>query len=421
MERIALAVCLAVGLIVAGCRPVEKPLKRAERPSTVTPGPQSEADADGPLPESEPEAKPETDTEARAKTEAHAPRYSAERIAAAKELALQLGGKIKEDADGNVTLLDMAAGRSWVDDAQMQEILVFERLTSLTVEGPSITDFLVPRIAELQGLTSLAMHNTLIGDEGIGQLTGLKSLKTIDLRVAPMVSDASMQSLAAMPQLRAVRLIGGNVTDAGIATLLALPRLTELDVRNCRGVTIKGIELLAAKRSLRVLKIGGPKIDDDVLEVVGRMDHLTGLALDNCPITDAGMARLGKLPLVDLSLYQCPSVTDKGLGVLAGYNELCRLTLCDVGAKGAVLALLPHPQKLVSLNMAQSYITDAEVAHLGKMKNLKSLNLSETTITDAAVETLSKTTSLAQLILTQTRISDEGVARLRKALPNWVR
>ena len=91
-----------------------------------------------------------------------------------RRLATELGAKIKEDADGNVIALDMAAGRSWADDAQMEQILVFEKLQSLTLEGPGITDALVPRIAECENLTSLALRNTLIGDAGIAQLTGLE-------------------------------------------------------------------------------------------------------------------------------------------------------------------------------------------------------------------------------------------------------
>ncbi|NQT41216.1 MAG: Nramp family divalent metal transporter, partial [Planctomycetes bacterium] len=199
---------------------------------------------------------------------AESPKYSAEQLAAAETLATELKAKITKDADGNITAIDMAAGRSWANDDQMRTILVFEQLTALTLEGPDITDALAPRIAELTGLTSLAMRNTQIGDQGIAQLTGLKALRVIDLRAAPRVSDAAMQSLVALPELRAVRLIGGNVTDAGVETLLALPRLTELDVRNCRGVTGKGIGLLAAKKSLRVLKLGGSAIDDDSLALV---------------------------------------------------------------------------------------------------------------------------------------------------------
>ena len=383
-----------------------------EKPPVETPAPKTPRKAETARPDREPETKPEPDPEAAAPAQ----KYSAEQVAAAKQLAVDLGVVVKEDADSNVTTIDTAANRSWVNDSQMQQILVFPHLSSLTTEGTEITDALAPRIAEQKELTFLALRNTLVGDPGISQLTGLKQLKVIDLRVSPLVTDTAMQSLAKMTELRAVRLSGVNVTDKGIATLLALPRLTELDLRNCGKVTKAGIEQLAAKKSLRVLKVGGPDIDDAVLQIVAGMDNLTGLSLDNCNITDAGIARIGKLPLVDLTVYQCVSATDKGLEMLAGCGDLRQLTLRDVGAGGSALGLLPHPEKLVSLNMAQSRFTDGEAAHLAKMKNLESLNLSETAITDAVIDTLSRMTSLKQLTLTQTGISEEGMNRLRKTL-----
>jgi hypothetical protein len=208
------------------------------------------------------------------------------------------------------------------------------------------------------------------------------------------------------------------VTDAGVTALFQLPRLTELDIRNCTGVTKTGIQPLAGKDSLRVLKIGGTGIDDSVLGVVATLKQLTGLALDNCSITDAGIAQLDGLPLADLSLYQCAKVTDEGLSFLAGYDNLQRLSLGDVAAKGSALALLPAPEKLLSLKMAQSQITDQHVVHLARFTNLATLNLSETAITDAAVQTLARLTSLKDLTMTQTGVSREGITRLREALPD---
>ena len=418
-----LAVCLSLGISAIGCRRAEKAAAPTDKIPVVTAESESKTDSEvapgatAGLSSSDAAGcvRPDNFTDGQASS--NTPRYSEEQITAAKQLAGELGVVVKEDAGGNVILIDTAAGRSWVDDYQMQEILVFSGLTSLTVEGPSITNALAPRIAEQTSLVSLALRNTLLGDQGIARFTALNSLKVIDLRVSPMVTDAALKTLAKMPQLRAVRLTGCNVTDEGIATLLNLPHLTELDVRNCRGVTAAGIEKLTAGESLRVLKLGGPKINDRVLETVAKLNSLSGLSLDNCDITDAGVARLAKLPLVNLTLYQCANVTDEGLKVLAAYAGLKHLTLRDVPAKGSALEKLPHPEKLLSLNMAQSGITDAEVAGLARMTSLASLNLSETGLTDAAVDGLSKISPLKQMVLTQTGISTEGMSRLRKALP----
>jgi hypothetical protein len=255
-----------------------------------------------------------------------------EQIASAKQLAADLGVVLKEDGSGNVVVLNTAAKRSWVDDYQMQEMLAFPHLQSLTVEGPSISDQLVPQISRQSSLTSLAMHNTLIGDEGISQLVKLKALKIIDLRLSPLVTDKTAKTLAHMSSLRAVRISGINITDVGLKQLLLLPQLTELDVRNCRGVSKTGIGAFAKKKSLRVLKIGGGRINDSVLGVVAQMNQLSGLPLDNCDISDEGVALLRSLSLIDLTIYQSAKVTDKGLAVLAAFNDLKKLTLRDVPA-----------------------------------------------------------------------------------------
>lgn len=135
----------------------------------------------------------------------NAPKYTPQQVEAAKKLVTQLGGRLREDAQGNVISIDMAAGRTWADDYQMDQILVFPKLASLVVEGPGITNQLAPCIAEQQNLTSLTLKNTLVDDDGIAELVNLKALKIVELRVAPLISDRAMELLVKLPKLRAVR------------------------------------------------------------------------------------------------------------------------------------------------------------------------------------------------------------------------
>jgi hypothetical protein len=266
-----------------------------------------------------------------------AAKASPEQMAAAKKTVTDLGGVVKEDAQGNVISIDMAAGRSWADDYQMQQVLVFPKLASLTVEGPGITNQLIPRLVEQKELTSLTLKNTLVDDQGIAELTAIPSLRIVDLRVAPLITDAAMDSLVKLPNLRAVRLVGGNITDHGVGVLMQAARLSELDVRNCRGVTKAGIDLVVKKASLRTLKLGGPAITDAMLAAVGEMTQLTGLYLDKCEITDAGLKQLARLPLQDFAVPQCPNITDSGLDVLSHFSNLRQLTLQGTAVRGAAL------------------------------------------------------------------------------------
>ncbi len=249
-----------------------------------------------------------------------------EQIAEAKKFAASIGGRMKEDAKGNVISIDMAAGRTWADDYQMNQILVFPKLESLVVEGPGITNQLIPKIAEQSHLTSLTMKNTLVNDEGVAQLSGMKSLKVIDLRVSPLITDKAMESLVKIPTLKAVRLIGGNVTDNGVATLLKMPAISELDVRNCRGVTKAGVENIVQNKTIRVLKLGGSTVDDSFAAIVAGMKGLKSLSLENCNVTDAGVAKLEAMPLEELVLTQT-AVTDAAVKSLAKITSLKQVTV----------------------------------------------------------------------------------------------
>ena len=205
--------CLAVACgLAGGCRPAAQPSNPPEARSSA----ESTAAVTEPDPPSantkalsEPVAVPQSGSlsdrppTAAVEPEPAAPQaVSSEQVTAAKKLAQDMGVVIKEDAAGHVILLDTAAKRSWVDDYQLQEMLVFPQLESLTVEGPSISHVVAPQIAKLTALSALAMRNTLITNEGIAQLKGLPSLKVIDLRLSPLLDDTALESLAEMPQLR---------------------------------------------------------------------------------------------------------------------------------------------------------------------------------------------------------------------------
>ena len=68
------------------------------------------------------------------------------------------------------------------------------------------------------------MLNTPITDAGLAHLSGMKSLRTLDLR-GGKITDASLDNLSGLSGLRNLWLKNTTVTDAGIAKLKkALPQ-----------------------------------------------------------------------------------------------------------------------------------------------------------------------------------------------------
>ncbi len=74
--------------------------------------------------------------------------------------------------------------------------------------------------------------------------------------------------------------------------------------------------------------------------------------------------------------------------------------------------LTPLAPSLVWLNLSGTAVTDAGLAHLGKLAQLRRLNLSRTAVTDAGLASLAGLGQLEVLNLYGTGVSDAGLAQL---------
>ncbi|MEZ5387207.1 MAG: c-type cytochrome domain-containing protein [Prosthecobacter sp.] len=87
-------------------------------------------------------------------------------------------------------------------------------------------------------------------------------------------------------------------------------------------------------------------------------------------------------------------------------------------------AIAPIADKLSSLDLARTKITDAGLAKVAAMKNLQELHLENTAISDAGLDHLKGLASLEYLNLYNTKVTDAGIAKLAglgklKALYVW--
>ena len=74
-------------------------------------------------------------------------------------------------------------------------------------------------------------------------------------------------------------------------------------------------------------------------------------------------------------------------------------------------------QKVTSLYLAGTRVTDAGLKEVAKLKNLEVLQLEGAQISDAGLEQVAKLKGLEYLLLVGTRVTAVGVAELQKALP----
>jgi hypothetical protein len=111
-------------------------------------------------------------------------------------------------------------------------------------------------------------------------------------------------------------------------------------------------------------------------------------------------------------------VTDDDLRLLDGLEDkLERINFSHSEITDEGLARLCRFPLLTQLRLASSRVDDAGLAALAELKHLRHLHLIDVPLTDAGLEHLHALKNLESLYLDHTRASDEGIGRLVQALP----
>ena len=99
-------------------------------------------------------------------------------------------------------------------------------------------------------------------------------------------------------------------------------------------------------------------------------------------------------------------------------GNLIELNAAGVELTDADLAKVGKLTNLRRLNLANTAVKDASLAGLKGLANLEYLNLVGTPVTDAGVKQLTGLKKLQSVYLFESKVTDAGVAELKKALPN---
>ena len=131
-------------------------------------------------------------------------------------------------------------------------------------------------------------------------------------------------------------------------------------------------------------------------------------------------------PAVEAAMQKV-NATGASLMPTAADGKTYRFTALNVAkefADSGLDALAPIADKIASLDLARSKVTDAGLAKLAAMKNLQELHLENTAISDAGLDHLKGLATLEYLNLYNTKVTDAGIAKLAglgklKALYLW--
>jgi hypothetical protein len=278
----------------------------------------------------------------------------------------------------------------------IKEILLPDDVVSLDLNGP-IDDAGMAALRAFPNLTYLEVDTAeRVTNAGLAYLVGLPKLATLHFPWATSVTDEGMAYLRALPELAGLLLHWAGISDAALRYLESLAKLSVLELRECKHITGSGLLHLRAAPNLTTLDLAGAsQFNDTGLQAIGLCTGLTKLDLSRCPqITRQGIVHLRNLfNLTYLDLSRNLQVDDKGV-----------VAMCDL-------------QRLSTLNLAGTAITDIGLSHIGDIPGLLYLDLSHCErITDRGLSHLRRLRKLAYLNVGGCkRLTSRGISRLSRS------
>jgi len=260
----------------------------------------------------------------------------------------RLGGSVQRDAAGSVTAINL--GDTWVNDAEVLDLLRFSKLARLDLSHTRISD---------EGLLSLKpagqiedlnlLYAELITDLGMNAIKGWRRLKRLNVR-GTRISDDTLLIVSELGQLESLDLANTRITDNGLESLASLTRLKHLVLGRAQ-ISESAMEMLRVLSTLESLDLSGPArnqrgkasgaMQDSLVSAIAGLQELRVLKLGYSDIDARGLHSLAALEKVEkLGLECCPRVDDKGLGELAAWKSLKFLDIQETKVTQAGIAAL---------------------------------------------------------------------------------
>jgi internalin A len=290
-------------------------------------------------------------------------------------------------------------------------------LKTLHISGlANLADF-APALGELKNLRSLRMQISYATDDDMTQIGRLTAIEELDISTLN-VTDSGFARLAKLTKMQSLALRGCVVTD--LSPLAGMPNLKFVMLGNQsptatnKGLRSVSLAPLLDKRKLISIQLSNIPTDDSNLKRIASLPSLGMIGVSGARITEEGLAELSKATgLGSLTLHETAIHDLHPLGALSttlGAIDVEGSPITDEG-----LSPFAGASRLRMLNLSQTKVTDAGLAHLSMSSGLSSLYLNGTSITDAGLARLSGMTALRNLELAGTNVSGEGFSNLSGA------
>eukprot|EP00526_Cylindrotheca_closterium_P006869 CAMPEP_0113605442 /NCGR_PEP_ID=MMETSP0017_2-20120614/2331_1 /TAXON_ID=2856 /ORGANISM="Cylindrotheca closterium" /LENGTH=743 /DNA_ID=CAMNT_0000513935 /DNA_START=1382 /DNA_END=3613 /DNA_ORIENTATION=+ /assembly_acc=CAM_ASM_000147 len=332
------------------------------------------------------------------------------------------GDAVLASAFSNLTLLDLRGshgltdvGLRYLNDLRSLEVARFDNCHSIVGDGLCVL------------YSSLRLHTLSLAncrrltDEGIMNISHLKSLEALSLDGCRCLTDRSVAAISGLLLLKKLDLSQCDlITDDGLRYLAGLEEIEELSLGWCRNITNVGIDIVTSQVgrqfSLRMLCLARCNIDNSGIDCLKRLEQLEELNLSGCTeISSSALGRavgaLSMLAVLDVSY--CPGIMRAPWqGRINNVKSLC---LSYAGVRDNQMLRFNDLPCLEELNLDSCLVSDWTIAHLAENNvtpNLVSLDLADTDLSDSGMRHLAKFTKLKRLSLFYCNVSNTGLRHL---------
>ncbi len=143
---------------------------------------------------------------------------------------------------GKLTYLNaLNAVNAEVTDAQTENWVALQRLTSLNVQNNPITSKSLKNIAQMASLDGVYLENTDISSENLEAILALDNVKILNLSGCQL-KDADMAIIGQMKSLHWILIENMNLTDACLMSFVDMPNLKTVTIKKGNQITDEGAQ-----------------------------------------------------------------------------------------------------------------------------------------------------------------------------------
>ncbi|WP_417382278.1 leucine-rich repeat domain-containing protein [Gimesia sp.] len=369
---------------------------------------------------------------------------------AASQMLARFGSQIEYTANEPKGLINLTHAE--VANEDLRHLIFYPGFDALILDYTNISDAGLSFIGEMSNLERVGLYDALVSDTGLKSLLKLSKLEKLNIACAPgcfppglrpvpaanvrrnQITDRGLGYLTELTSLRSLDLQATRVTDTGLSRYL--PELSRLQKLSLAFLDITDASLLALESLawLESINLSHTAISNDAIVdlVIGKAFSLRRLNLSNTVVNDQALAeclpgsQLKKLELIDTGItdaacqecVECSwltdlhldftDITDDGVRHLANCEHLRSLGLFKTKVTDTSLVWLSD-SGIEDLGLGYTSITDAGIPALIEFPALESLDLQGTSLTDKGLRFLSSATNLKELRLENTEISNAGI------------